>query len=60
MRNRIIASLMLGIVAATILTGCNPDPIDQDREQATTTERIGGFVIEEYAPGYDEDWSDIE
>lgn len=59
MRYKKLTALLLAAAAVAILTGCEPDPIDRDREAATTTSRIGGFIIEEYAPGYDEEWSEV-
>ena len=43
-----------------MVSGCNPDPIDQEREAETTTSYVGGFIIEEYAPGYDMEWDEVE
>ena len=59
MRYKKLTALLLAAAAAAMLTGCKPDPIDQDRDAATTTSRIGGFIIEEYAPGYDEEWNEV-
>lgn len=60
MKKRIIV-VLLCLAGIAALTACEPDPVGEDRgtATATTTSQIGGFVIEEYAPGYDEEWTDI-
>lgn len=59
MRYKKLTALLLAVAAAAMLTGCEPEPIDQERGAATTTSHVGGFIIEEYAPGFDDDWSSV-
>lgn len=59
MKKKLIAALLFMSAALSLLTACNPDPIDQERGPSTTTKVVGGFVIEENAPGYDMEWDDM-
>ena len=60
MKKKLIAALLLVIAAIAMLTGCEPDPVGEDREPVATTSRIGNFIIEENAPGYDEKWEEVK
>lgn len=59
MKCKRIFALLLIVAAVAMVSGCNPDPIDQEREAETTTSYVGGFIIEEYAPGYDMEWDEV-
>ncbi len=50
---------MLAGAALSLLTACEPDPVDEERGATTTTGKVGGFVIEDNAPGYGMEWDDV-
>lgn len=58
MNKRVIAA-GCALCITTALTACAPDDPEQDRDPVSTTSRIGGFIIEDEAPGYDQDWSSL-
>lgn len=63
MKYRKIFALLSAVIVALLMTGCDPDaPNDAGANSSTpsTTSMIGGFVIEEEAPGFDDEWYDVE
>lgn len=58
MKKRLIVA-GCALCMTTALTACAPDDPEQDREPVSTTSRIGGFIIEDEAPGYDQEWSSL-
>ena len=58
MKKKLIAALLLAGAALSLLTACEPDPVNEERGATTTTRKVGGFVIEDNAPGYDMEWDD--